>query len=47
MFWRLNNIKNVFSNKERKNADEKIDVDKKINSRKEINRNNTFIEKYE
>ena len=32
MFWRLNNIKNVFSNKRKeKNADEKIDVEKEIN----------------
>lgn len=30
MFWRLNNIKNVFSNKRKeKNVDKKIDVDKK------------------
>lgn len=30
MFWRLNNIKNVFSNKRKeKNADKKIDADKK------------------
>ena len=44
MFWRLNNIKNVFSNKRKeKNADEKIDVDKKINVEKEINENIHFI----
>ena len=44
MFWRLNNIKNVFSNKRKeKNADEKIDVDKKINVEKEINENIDFI----
>ena len=44
MFWRLNNIKNVFSNKRKeKNADKKIDVDKKINVEKEINENIHFI----
>ena len=44
MFWRLNNIKNVFSNKRKeKNADEKIDVDRKINVEKEINENIHFI----
>ncbi len=44
MFWRLNNIKNVFSNKRKeKNADEKIAVDKKINVEKEINENIHFI----
>lgn len=44
MFWRLNNIKNVFSNKRKeKNADEKIDVDKKINVEKEINENIHFV----
>ena len=32
MFWRLNNIKNVFSNKRKeKNADKKINVEKEIN----------------
>ena len=40
MFWRLNNIKNVFSNKRKeKNVDKKIDVDRKINVEKEINEN--------
>ena len=44
MFWRLNNIKNVFSNKRKeKNADEKIAVNKKINVEKEINENIHFI----
>ena len=44
MFWRLNNIKNVFSNKRKeKNADKKIDVDRKINVEKEINENIHFI----
>ena len=44
MFWRLNNIKYVFSNKRKeKNADEKIAVDKKINVEKEINENIHFI----
>ena len=44
MFWRLNNIKYVFSNKRKeKNADEKMAVDKKINVEKEINENIHFI----
>ena len=44
MFWRLNNIKNVFIKKRKeKNADEKIDADKKINVEKEINENINFI----
>lgn len=44
MFWRLNNIKYVFSNKRKeKNADEKIDAGKKINVEKEINENIHFI----
>lgn len=44
MFWRLNNIKYVFSNKRKeKNADEKIAVNKKINVEKEINENIHFI----
>ena len=44
MFWRLNNIKNVFSNKRKeKNVDKKIDVDRKINVEKEINENIHFI----
>ena len=48
MFWRLNNIKNVFSNKRKeKNADEKIDVDKKINENihfigENMNKNNVI-----
>lgn len=48
MFWRLNNIKNVFSNKRKeKNADEKIDVEKEINENihfigENMNKNNVI-----
>ena len=48
MFWRLNNIKNVFSNKRKeKNADKKIDADKKINENihfigENMNKNNVI-----
>ena len=48
MFWRLNNIKNVFSNKRKeKNADEKINVEKEINENihfigENMNKNNVI-----